>query len=130
MPILFVALGVVAVLVAASAMKKKPATKASKAISAALFKSLSPKNVEILEFEEIIKFFKQSEILQILKSNANLMAVAIMDKKTDGHIVVACIFDKSKEQVADMQKATAWKAKALSDEVKAAFGDKDMIVLK
>lgn len=88
------------------------------------------KEVEILKMEDVIIFFKKKEILDKLKSDNNLVAVAIKEKKEDKYNIVLTLFDKVKEEVlADSDYGLKFKAKDIDKDLKNAFGDKDMIIL-
>lgn len=88
------------------------------------------KEVDILKMEDVIIFFKKKEILDKLKSNNNLLAVAIKENKKDYYQILCAIYDKSKEKVLDIDNcALMFKAKDIDTDLKNAFGNKDMIVL-
>lgn len=90
------------------------------------------KEVEILKMEDVIIFFKKKEIIDKLKSDNNLITVAIKEKekKEDKYNIVLTLFDKVKEEVlADSDYCLKFKAKDIDKDLKNAFGDKDMIVL-
>lgn len=88
------------------------------------------KEVEILKMEDVIIFFKKKEVLDKLKSNDNFLAVAIKENKKDYYKIVLTIYDKSKEEVINIDNCTlGFKAKDIDNDLKNAFGDKDMIVL-
>ena len=89
------------------------------------------KDVDILGLEEILKYFKQPEIISELKTNTNLMAVATKEIKKDGtNYIIACLFDKQSNSITNFEKANAWNAKKLDERLTQTFGDRDMIVLK
>lgn len=96
-------------------------------------KSIIPtKDVEILELSEILQFFKQPNITSKLKSDSNLLAVAIKENGKNGTIhIVASLFNKEKEEIVSIDKeAVAWNAKKLDDRLVQMFGDRDMVILK
>ncbi len=87
--------------------------------------------VKILDMSEILAFFKRDDVVKKLQENSNLIAAAIREKKDDGKFrIVAAVFDKEKNQIADMNNAKVWLAEKISDDLTEAFGDKSMIVLK
>ena len=88
------------------------------------------KEVDILKMEDIIIFFKQKEVFDKLSSNKNFISVAIKENKKDYYQIVLTIYDKSKEEVLNIDNcALMFKAKDIDTDLKNAFGDKDMIVL-
>lgn len=93
---------------------------------------ISTKDVDILGLDEILKFFKQPEIITSLKKNTNLVAVAIRDTDKKGFIhITATLFDSNTNTVADLEKsAVTWNAKKLDDRLTQTFGDKQMIILQ
>ena len=74
-------------------------------------------DVDVLGMEDILLFFKQQEIISILKKDGNLLAVATREIKKDGtNYIIACLFDKSKDEISELDKnATAWNAKKLDN---------------
>ena len=93
-------------------------------------KTYNTKEVEILKMEDVIIFFKKKEIFDKLKSNDNFLAVAIKENKKDYYQIVCTIYDKSKEEVLNFNNCTLmFKAKDIDNDLKNAFGNKDMIVL-
>ena len=88
------------------------------------------KEVDILKMEDVIIFFKQKEVLNKLSSNENFIAVAIKENKKDYCNILCAIYDKSKEEVLDIDNcALMFKAKDIDTDLKNAFGDKNMIFL-
>ena len=93
-------------------------------------KSYNVKEVDILKMEDVIRFFKQKEVLNKLSSNKNFIAVAIKENKKDYYNILCAIYDKSKEKVLGIDDyALMFKAKDIDTDLKNAFGDKNMIVL-
>lgn len=88
------------------------------------------KEVEILKMEDVIRFFKNKEVFDKLSSNENFISVAIKENKKDYYQILCAIYDKSKEEVLDIDNcALMFKAKDIDTDLKNAFGDKNMIVL-
>ena len=90
------------------------------------------KEVEILKMEDVIIFFKKKEIIEKLKSDSNLLAVAIKEQVKDKYNIVLTLYDKSTDEVLNIDNcayALKFKAKDIDTDLKNAFGDKDMIVL-
>lgn len=88
------------------------------------------KEVEILKMEDVIIFLKKKEIFDKLKSDNNLIAVAVKENKKDYYQIICTIYDKSKEEILNIDNCTLmFKAKDIDNDLKNAFGDKDMIVM-
>lgn len=88
------------------------------------------KDVEELRFADIIAFFKNPELLEMLHSSPDYLAVAIKEKNKDRRdVITCCLFDKEKNKVVEIERACRWKAKSLSTDLEEEFGDKDMIIL-
>lgn len=99
-------------------------------ITAFAKKSYETKEVEILKMEDVIIFFKKKEVFDKLVSNNNFMAVAIKENKNGYYQIICTIYDKNKEKVSNIDNCTLmFKAKNIDNDLKNAFGDKDMIVL-
>ncbi len=93
-------------------------------------KTYDTKEVEILKLEDVIIFFKKKEVFDKLKSNDNFLAVAIKENKKDYYQIVCTIYDKSKEEVLNIDNYTLmFKAKDIDNDLKNSFGNKNMIVL-
>ena len=82
--------------------------------------------------EELIRFFKNDDVLQHLKENENLIAVAIKSKLDDGNIhILAALFNNNTKEVEYYEKYMLnYKTSKLDEDLNKAFEDKDMIVLK
>lgn len=87
------------------------------------------KDVEELKMADIIAFFKNPELLEILKSSPDYFAVATKDNNGDKYIVTTCIFNKKENTVVEIDRACQWNAEKLSADLEESFGDKDMIFL-
>jgi len=75
----------------------------------------------------MVRFFKQPDVLKILKEDKNLLAVATKDDVAKT-VILAC-FDKEKNVIlADNYKG--YKYQTLSDDIIQMFGNKDMLVLQ
>lgn len=110
-----VAIGIVGTAIYRSSRKTLPAIKV----------------VDVLDMADVVRFFKQADILAKLNENSNFIAVAIKEKKSDGKFrIIAALFDKEKNQVVSVEKSARWLASRLSDDLEEAFGDKSMIVLQ
>lgn len=86
---------------------------------------------DALTMKEVIEFFKQDEVLKILKENRKLLAVAIRKNLPDNKIrLILTLFDTTKEDVIEFPSAKAYIVKTLDSDLEQNFGDKEMIVLK
>ena len=89
------------------------------------------KEKDLLKMEEVIVFFRKKEILEQLKSNENIVAVAIKEKKKDYYNIVCTLYDKKKEDILDIAECSLiFKTKDIDKDLQNAFGNKDMIVLE
>lgn len=86
------------------------------------------KEVEELTMAEILEFFKDKSVLDQLKANADLIAVAIRTKETSGVSVMLCIYDKENSEIKT--PLLNYKASRLDGQLLGVFGDKEMIVLQ
>lgn len=95
-----------------------------------IFSVIKCEKVDTLAMSNVIKFFKQSDILEKLKENKDFIAVAMKQNETDGSFKIACcIFDKAKSNILDMEHVKCFHAKMLDRDLQEAFGDKEMIIL-
>ena len=86
---------------------------------------------DALTMKEVIEFFKQDEVLKILKENRKLLAVAIRKNLPDNKMrLILTLFDTTKEDVIEFPSAKAYIVKTLDSDLEQNFGDKEMIVLK
>ena len=86
---------------------------------------------DTLTMKEVIEFFKQDEVLKILKENKNLLAVAIRKNLPDNKMrLILTLYDTTKEDVIEFPSAKAYIVKTLDSDLEQNFGDKEMIVLK
>lgn len=87
---------------------------------------------DLVTMEELIRFFKNDDVLQHLKENENLIAVAIKSKLDDGNIhILAALFNNNTKEVEYYEKYMLnYKTSKLDEDLNKAFEDKDMIVLK
>ena len=84
-------------------------------------------SVETLTLELVVSFFKNLDVLKMLKEDKNLLAVAIKDDSAKT-VVLAC-FDKEKNEIV-CDKYKGYKYQKLNDDLIQMFGNKDMIVLQ
>ena len=86
--------------------------------------------VELLKMEDVLFFFKSPEVISELKKNSDLVACVTREEKDGSIFVTACIFDKNKNEISDIEKnGKIWKAGKLDDRLTETFGDKEMIIL-
>ena len=91
--------------------------------------SIPKEVVSGLTAEQVVEFFKAPEILEKLKADKNLLAVAVKEIKKSGRIHVCCtLFDKEKNEVNEYVKI--FSTRNISEDLQDMFGDKDMIVLQ
>lgn len=96
-----------------------------------LNKGINIVEVDLLTMEEIIKSFKRKEVMEILHNNDDFIAVVIKEYKEDYYNIVCTLYDKAKDEVVgDFKFPLMFKAKDINEDLKNAFSDKDMIVLK
>lgn len=82
-------------------------------------------------FSNIVSFFKDPNRLEKLRTDRNLLAVAIKENLENGNCnVVNCLFDKETNEIVDYEEnAQGITAESLDEETKKAFAGKDMIAL-
>ncbi len=87
--------------------------------------------VDTLTMEKVIAFFKNDEIVSILKEDANIKAVVTKKgSKEDKTHIICTLFDTKSEKIVYMDKYILnVLVKNIDDDLSQAFGDKDMIVL-
>ena len=96
-----------------------------------IFSVLKCEEVDTLVMSNVIKFFKQPDILEKLNGNKDFIAVAIKQNETDGSVKLVCsVFDKAKSEVVDMEHAKCFHARMLDADLLEAFGDKEMLILQ
>ncbi len=86
---------------------------------------------ETLSMKEVIAFFKEGEVMQSLKSNSNMVAVAIREKQIDGRLKITLTpYDKQQNTIASNAPIKIYLVKRLDEDLEKNFGDKDMLVLQ
>lgn len=89
------------------------------------------KEIDLLKMEEVIVFFRKKEVLEKLKSNENIIAVAIKEDKKDYYHIICTLYDKQKDDILNINGCSLiFKTKNIDKDLKNAFGDKDMIILQ
>jgi predicted membrane protein len=79
---------------------------------------------------EIYKWYKDQKRLELLEEDKNRLAITVKEKLDTGdYRVVNCLFDQKKEEFVDNQ-VQVYDTKKLDDELKAQFGNKDMLILR
>lgn len=79
------------------------------------------KDVDELRLADIVAFFKNPELLKMLHSSTDYLAVAIKEKNKDRREVITCLFDKEKNKVVEIERACRWNAKSLSTDLEEAL---------
>ncbi|WP_104708640.1 hypothetical protein [Helicobacter felis] len=86
---------------------------------------------DTLSMKEVIAFFKEGEVMQSLKSNSNMVAVAIREKQIDGRLKITLTpYDKQQNTIASNAPIKIYLVKRLDEDLEKNFGDKDMLVLQ
>ncbi|WP_121756850.1 hypothetical protein [Helicobacter felis] len=86
---------------------------------------------ETLSMKEVIAFFKEGEVMQSLKSNSNMVAVAIREKQIDGRLKITLTpYDKQQNTITPNAPIKIYLVKRLDEDLEKNFGDKDMLVLQ
>lgn len=89
------------------------------------------KELELLKMEDVIVFFRKKEVLEKLKSNENIIAVAIRENKKDYYEILCTLYDQEKKEILNIDECSLiFKTKNIDKDLKNAFGDKDMIILQ
>lgn len=89
------------------------------------------KELELLKMEDVIVFFRKKEVLEKLKSNENIIAVAIRENKKDYYEILCTLYDQQKKEILNIDECSLiFKTKNIDKDLKNAFGDKDMIILQ
>ncbi|MEL3908316.1 MAG: hypothetical protein P1P64_04805 [Treponemataceae bacterium] len=83
--------------------------------------------VDVLTLEMIVTFFKQPEIIEKLRQDKNLLAVAVKNEETK-EVILTC-FNKGTNQISS-KAFTGYRYEKLDDDLIKMFGDKDMLVLQ
>ena len=92
---------------------------------------LPSESVDTLTMETVIAFFKDPKIAEKLRSNENLIAVAIKkDVKREEYPVscIVCCFDKKTNSIVE-SAAKLFYAKKYGEDLQKQFAEEDMIVL-
>ncbi len=89
--------------------------------------SIDYETIETLTLEMAVRFFKNPDMLRMLREDKNLLAVAIKDDSAKT-VVLAC-FDKEKNEIV-YNNYKGYKYQKLNDDLVQMFGNKDMIVLQ
>ncbi|MGP1457855.1 MAG: hypothetical protein ACTTKL_00885 [Treponema sp.] len=87
--------------------------------------ALQPIVIDVLSAETVITFFKRPEVLQKLKQNTNLLAVAV--KGSTKNIITLACFNKEENRVEE--EFVSYRFTSMAEDLKTMFGDKPMIVL-
>lgn len=90
------------------------------------------KNVDLLKFQDVLAFFKESERMAMLKANKNILPAVLRQKNVDGtYIVIVGLFDEEKDDMIDVENSCiSYKVKSMDSQLSGYFGDKDLIFLR
>ena len=92
---------------------------------------MEKEDVDTLKFEDVIAHFKREDVLAFMKAHKGVVAVAVKQQAGDAVFqIVLCAFNK--EAGTLVQEPPCFKvfyAKALDNDLREAFGNKEMIVL-
>ena len=106
--------------------KKKPHPKEK-----GLFEAIGIPQMEksVVSLQDIICFFKRTEILEKLKGKPDLIAVTLKERTTSGSFVLLlCIFSKNTNTI--IEPCMKIIASELSPDLLSVFGTKDMLILQ
>ena len=59
------------------------------------------KQVDELSFKDILAFFKQETVINQLRNNPDLVAVALKSREKDGFRVILCSFSKTDNKIIE-----------------------------
>ncbi|WP_104639116.1 hypothetical protein [Helicobacter bizzozeronii] len=86
---------------------------------------------DTLSMKEVIAFFKEGEVMQSLKANNNMVAVAIQERQSDGRLKITLTpYDKQQNTIAPNALMKIYLVKRLDEDLAKNFGDKDMLILQ
>ena len=87
---------------------------------------------KILSFgmEDVVRFFKSRDRFKLLQSNPSLIPVVGKAKNADGsHTIYCCIYNKKTSKIVD-DSAYIGVTSCIRDDLRKAFGKKNMIILE
>ncbi|CCF81877.1 hypothetical protein HBZS_123280 [Helicobacter bizzozeronii CCUG 35545] len=86
---------------------------------------------EVLTMKEAIAFFKEGEVMQSLKANNNMVAVAMQERQNDGRLKITLTpYDKQQNTIAPNALMKIYLVKRLDADLAKNFGDKSMLILQ
>lgn len=90
------------------------------------------KEVDLLKFQDVVAFFKESKRFAMLNANKNILPAVLREKNADGtYFVIACLFDEKKDDMVDIENSCiSYKVKSMDSELTGYFGDKDLVILR
>ena len=90
------------------------------------------KEVDLLKFQDVVAFFKESKRFAMLNANKNILPMVLREKNADGtYIVIAGLFDEKKDDMVDIENSCiSYKVKSMDSELTGHFGDKDLVILR
>ena len=83
---------------------------------------------DLLTLTDVVSFFKQPLMVEKLKKDTDLTAVAIRELVDGGSKIVLCLFDRDKN-IVDSHCAQMYMVAKIDDDLARMFGEKDMIVM-
>jgi hypothetical protein len=90
------------------------------------------KEVDLLKFQDVVAFFKESKRFAMLNANKNILPAVLREKNADGtYFVIAGLFDEKKDDMVDIENSCiSYKVKSMDSELTGYFGDKDLVILR
>lgn len=92
---------------------------------------ITPKDT--LTLQEIVDHFKTPDVIELLKANSNLIAIAIRENQENGKTrIILCVFDKEKSELVGMDGPAApiiYEVEMMDADLMAQFGSQEMLVL-
>lgn len=87
--------------------------------------------IDTLNLQDIIAYFKEPKRLSLLQSNANYKCIVLKDTgQNTKYAVLCCIFDSEKNTIANNGDMQIFESDFLQEELQNAFADKNMIILQ
>lgn len=87
-------------------------------------------NKDNLSFEDVVNYFNNDNIKNILSSSPNLTAVALNKPELGKNIITLCLFDKTTNSIVNTDLAISYVVTTLSSDLLRSFNGKEMLVLK
>ncbi|WP_120952317.1 hypothetical protein [Helicobacter sp. L8] len=85
---------------------------------------------EVLSMKEVIAFFKEGDVMQSLRGNSALIAVAMRERQSDGRLKITLTpYNKQENAIPHNAPIKTYLVKRLDEDLEKNFGDKGMVVL-